>query len=144
MEFWLDGFKRDSHPSPEVGWWEHLAAAFQEFLSMHDHCLSTEQRRAAFDYLLDRGLPFAERNDSTRKSHLTQEMSDQLSTMYASKLPPCEIVERERPTPGTPMPSLLTRELPADVFDIEHLPSDMPEHLIRELLGTGPHPSTDV
>ena len=30
MQFWLDGFKRDAHPSREVAWWEHVAACYTE------------------------------------------------------------------------------------------------------------------
>jgi hypothetical protein len=144
MEFWLDGFRRDSHPSTEVQWWEHLSAALHEFLAMHDDSLSAVERRAAFDYLLHLGLPLAERDTSGRNAHLTQEMTEQLAAMYAAKLPPYEIVERERQATGSPMPSLLVQTLPKEVFDLEHLPGDIPEELIRQLLGTRPRASGDA
>ncbi len=34
MEVWLDGFKRDSHPSREVAAWERICAAILEYVSM--------------------------------------------------------------------------------------------------------------
>lgn len=34
MEYWLDGFKRDAHPSEEIGWWEHVAASFLEYIQL--------------------------------------------------------------------------------------------------------------
>jgi hypothetical protein len=34
MDFWVEGFKRDAHPSPEISWWEHLAACYLEYSAM--------------------------------------------------------------------------------------------------------------
>lgn len=36
MEFWLDGFRRDAHPEPEIAWWEHLAACYLEFVAISE------------------------------------------------------------------------------------------------------------
>ncbi|SDT94749.1 toll/interleukin-1 receptor domain-containing protein [Halopseudomonas salegens] len=32
MDHWVDGFKRDSHPSNEIAWWEHVAAVYTEYV----------------------------------------------------------------------------------------------------------------
>ena len=34
MEFWIEGFKRDAHPTQEVFWWEHLCCCFLEYVQM--------------------------------------------------------------------------------------------------------------
>jgi TIR domain len=46
MDFWLDGFKRDSHPSQEVAWWEHVAACYAEFTKTRE--LTVEQYKASY------------------------------------------------------------------------------------------------
>ena len=33
MEFWLDGFMRDAHPSKEIGLWERLSAVYLEYVN---------------------------------------------------------------------------------------------------------------
>ncbi len=50
MAYWLDGFKRDSHPSQEVAWWEHVAACYVEFSKAK--AASEEQCRAAYRVIL--------------------------------------------------------------------------------------------
>ena len=51
MQFWVDGFLRDAHPSREIAAWERIATAYLEFIQyqrvdMGDH-------EALFGFLLD-------------------------------------------------------------------------------------------
>ncbi|MBI5205575.1 MAG: toll/interleukin-1 receptor domain-containing protein [Nitrospirae bacterium] len=48
MDYWLDGFKRDAHPSKEISWWEHVASAYVEYVKItrlkrgqHEHVFNT-------------------------------------------------------------------------------------------------------
>ena len=34
MAFWMDGFKRDAHPSNEMSHWEHVASVYLEYLAI--------------------------------------------------------------------------------------------------------------
>ena len=34
MRFWVDGFRRDSHPSKEIAVWERVAAVYKEYVTM--------------------------------------------------------------------------------------------------------------
>jgi hypothetical protein len=52
MEFWMDGFKRDAHPSKEVSFWEHVAAVYREYTSMARVTLTPEQHQAIFRFIL--------------------------------------------------------------------------------------------
>jgi hypothetical protein len=52
MDFWMDGFKRDAHPSQEVSYWEHVAAVYREYTSMAKVTLSQEQHEAIFGFIL--------------------------------------------------------------------------------------------
>ena len=46
MEFWLDGFRRDLHPSDEITRWEHIAACYTEYAKMAE--LTPEQKEHVF------------------------------------------------------------------------------------------------
>jgi len=50
MDYWIDGFKRDSHPSQEVSWWEHLSSSFLEYMLITRS--DEKQREAAFNIMM--------------------------------------------------------------------------------------------
>lgn len=54
MENWLDGFKRDMHPEPEIVWWERLSACFLEYFWVK--CQDEKQAKSAFHLLIQIGL----------------------------------------------------------------------------------------
>lgn len=59
MEFWVEGFKRDAHPSREIGLWEHVAACYQEYAAMTE--LTSEQHihayKVVFSLCTDKNSP---------------------------------------------------------------------------------------
>jgi hypothetical protein len=50
MEFWVDGFRGDAHPSKEIMWWEHVASCYLEYIQMV-RLESHEQYHAVFDVI---------------------------------------------------------------------------------------------
>jgi hypothetical protein len=51
MEFWVDGFKHDAHPTKEIGWWEFLSCCYLEYIQLCESSLTVEQRNSIFSIL---------------------------------------------------------------------------------------------
>jgi len=49
MEFWIDGFRGDAHPSREILIWERIAACYIEYVSMTG--LTQKQRKKVFEII---------------------------------------------------------------------------------------------
>ena len=84
---WLDGFQRDLNPEPEVRKWEHMAAAFSEFLASNE--LDERARKEVFSLLLLRSTgddiePYLENLKS-----LSQEQARTVVALY--RLPPTPV-----------------------------------------------------
>jgi hypothetical protein len=92
MDYWVDGFQRDMHPADEIAWWEHVAAAFLEYIHMTK--LTRQQIQAAFHVVV--GI-----SSGSRKSDLAAELKKlpknafaNLKAISKSIVPPFDIVEK--------------------------------------------------
>jgi hypothetical protein len=98
MSYWIDSFKRERHPSREVTWWEHVAAVYNETISIIP--LDNDERKKLFRIIIS-------------LEHITcEEQIEELSDGLAPNL--FDIVHES-----------FRRVLPAFDFD-EKLPSDAP------------------
>lgn len=134
---WVDGFRRDSHPSDEIQWWEHLASVYHEFLGLHARRLSRVQRQEAFDFLLKSFLPYPLSKREYKPRALTAAMVDELNRQYAADVPHEGRVVRKRRDPSLAIDSersILIKVLPSEITDNERMPIDLPDELIRQLL----------
>ena len=50
LEFWEDGFRRDTHPQREIANWLHMARTYRDFVQ--GRSLNLEQKREVFDVLV--------------------------------------------------------------------------------------------
>jgi hypothetical protein len=119
MEYWLDGFKRDAHPSQEIAWWEHVAAAYMEFAKMT--LLSRKQHEHAFSVIF--GICSGEKREDLEKYlvHLPDDAFGKLTDICGYRYPVYDIKE------GFPK---AMDEAPVELleflskFDIEDFPSE--------------------
>lgn len=133
MEFWLDGFKRDAHPSNEVAYWEHTASIYREYLSMFPSVQPSLYPKIF-------GLIFAVANSvreeelKARAEGLPAETVGILKELYSSTVPPYDFKE-ETPLASVEGKKKEDAEIELDKYDKEHFPNDLPEALIREIIG---------
>jgi hypothetical protein len=131
MQFWVEGFQRDSHPSKEVSIWEHLASVWLEFWMINS--LTAEQRRSVFNFLLSMSSN-KEVSQMRELIDLPDDMLDALETMWRQSYPLYEF-EHENS-----FDAVNDSEQDSDVpewiqeMDKEIFPRDVPDVLIRELI----------
>jgi hypothetical protein len=136
MSFWLDGFKRDTHPSDEIAYWEHVAAVFLEYAAMTPR-LTQSQAKRIFQLILTLGIDddaVAMQSQETAKKArgFAKKEIEKLKTLYGHLEPAYDFDE------GPPFEETDTQDVKKRLadYDTEHFPSDLPEALIRDLLGT--------
>lgn len=128
MEFWIDGFKRDAHPSQEVSWWEHVAAVHREYAAMAR--LTKDQHQAAYEAVFS----IAMGDEASFKKHSTalpEGAPEVILSLFNHKLPTYDIDEKS-PDASVAHSEEVIRS--AQNYDKEQFPKDLPEDLIRELL----------
>jgi TIR domain. len=97
MEFWMDGFKRDAHPTKNISDWEHIAAAYREYVSMAPVMLTNEQHKSIFTYLILLGSPVSEKDKTKAMKKLPSlpaGAEETLLVLYADPIPPYDIDEQ--------------------------------------------------
>ena len=131
MEYWLDGFRRDSHPSQEVAHWEHVAAVYREFVTEFPE-LSPQQRKHVYDLIQTFWLGIDK--DKLQKAVYAIDIKyiELLVELYASKKPIFDKVEAFRNDDDSVSEDYLEK---IKKQDKEYFP-DLPEDLIRKLMGT--------
>jgi hypothetical protein len=129
----MDGFKRDLYPSEEISYWEHVAAVYQEYSAMVP--LSPEQREKVVHLILS--FRFRDDDDNRIKENskgLPRDALNIISKIYNHRIPIYDIDEE-----------VIFRKAdkwPEEVLaiyrdsDKERFPKDLPEKLVRELMGT--------
>ncbi|MGF1620693.1 MAG: toll/interleukin-1 receptor domain-containing protein [Rhodomicrobiaceae bacterium] len=130
MEFWIDGFQRDTHPSGEVAIWEHIASVYREYIDLSNP-LTIAQRKAAFAYLNSLSM-FGESSPNSPDSStlgLPEGGESVLAQMYKFALPIFDIKEE-----ASFAQNVSNHPPDGSEGDLEHFPHDLPEDLIRELL----------
>ncbi len=136
MDFWMDGFKRDAHPSNEIAYWEHIAAVYREYTSMVPVILTTKQHERLFQVILSMSITSKVSEIEQLAKDLPDGALEILTELYVRPEP---IYDIEEVFPFS------DQENHSEVFleklkemDKEHFPEDLPEKLIRELMVTKP------
>lgn len=123
---WVDGFRRDAHPSREVAVWEAIAAVCLE-VGFADPSLKGEQMQAVFNYLLAVSL-----GDDSADKHLSGKVPDSVIQLLA----PPAMLERPLPPLQADISSELLEVSEDDLrilkTDRERFP-DLPDHLLAPL-----------
>jgi hypothetical protein len=130
MEFWLDGFKRDAHPSSEIVLWEHVAAVYLEYVSMTR--LKPHQHEAVFKLIWKLKEGTDESKTSTIAADLPEGALETIRKLTKFKLPYLDFDEPMNWLESEPSRSEGATGL--DDSELESFPNDVPEHLIRELV----------
>jgi hypothetical protein len=133
MEFWKDGFQRDSHPSKEIAFWEHLAAVYREYSAMALP-LTREQHEKVIHLILTLSTTQDEHKLAEQAEGLPEGALDMIVGLYASPEPIYDI-EEELPFVDKESESDRVSRMFQE-SDKEHFPNDLPEELIRKLMGT--------
>jgi hypothetical protein len=128
MAFWLDGFKRDAHPSREIMHWEHLAAVYLEYTTMTPN-LDAEQHKRVFQVVSSLGDSDEEAAEKFAAS-LPADALIKLRELISHTEPVYDIDEK------LPFADLEGKTSSFEYFDREHFPKDLPEGLVREIMGT--------
>lgn len=132
MEYWIDGFKRDSHPSQEVSYWEHVCSVFLEYIAMNPS-LTKRQREAAYDLVSTLWLGPDTGSLKKATKALPRNALTVIKRIYESETPAYDIRE------AIPAADIIHTEQVIKMFkgfDKESFPKDIPEELIRSLMET--------
>lgn len=127
MDYWLDGFRHDSHPSQEVGLWERAAAVYLEYLAMTPE-LTRAQRALVFKavvFCLAAAEP-SEKELAKLVESLPSDALPKLLALYDSSLPAYDI--REKLAFGRKGGKRGKNE------DREAFPADPPERPVRRVM----------
>ncbi|WP_051462688.1 toll/interleukin-1 receptor domain-containing protein [Bradyrhizobium sp. URHA0013] len=127
MDFWLDGFRRDSHPSDEIAHWEHVAAVYLEYVSIRK-LRSNKKKHEAFQFISNLWRR-RQVKDAEREITGAEIMID----LYKFSLPLYDFDEPELPEQARPDVIVPATRL-KDMHDREHFPKDFPEGLVRALM----------
>jgi hypothetical protein len=131
MEFWLDGFRRDAHPSKEICFWEHLSAAYHECVILLD-AQDAPERQKIFNAMLMMGLSGLGCDLGKQTDGFADDDILTLRTSLASALP---INDIDDPVEVQDIASVTAEKFHLGKYiDREHFP-DIPDRLVREVMG---------
>jgi hypothetical protein len=130
MDNWLDGFKRDSHPSKEVEVWERLAAVYLECCSLSPD-LSPGQHRQLFALILAIDMRSGKNALTAMSTQLPERVLEDALRAYRSDLPVYDFVDDKTRRSGDPIDSSNTT---SRNLDKEYFPNDVPDHLIQKII----------
>ena len=92
-EEWLDDFKRDLDPEPEVAIWEAIASAYQTFTMRHT--LSLDAKKEALGLLLVRSAADEQNTLSGAKlRYLSAAEAQELVRLYSATPQPVQILKK--------------------------------------------------
>lgn len=121
MDRWLDGFQRDANPATEIGYWERIASAYLEYVSMTPR-LAYEQYEQAFEL----SLAFMLTNDKQELRWTARDLPEGafevMSRLHAHKMPAYDTAENFDQGPGP---------IATYFGDIESFPEDLIGELVR-------------
>lgn len=129
MEFWIDGFRGDAHPSREIRIWEHIAACYIEYCSMTR--LSQEQQKEVFKVVssVSGGIPITEAVSQAK--NLPDDAAEKLDLLWKYPVPVFDIKDNGFPQDYEISPEAEDRLRQGD---IESFPHDVPDELIQDLI----------
>ena len=129
MEFWLDGFMRDSYPSREVGVWEHFAATFMEYCALHPQ-MDPKQRKKSFGLILAINMSATGELQSDAVDGMPERAAEEIRRIYKSINPPYDFEQARK---------VKLEEADSESgfnsrFGKEQFLEDLPDELIRKLI----------
>jgi TIR domain len=133
MAFWLDGFKRDAHPSKEIAFWERVAAVYNEYVAIAPPLIQ-EQHKQVFRVIFMLSVDDDQTALMKAAEGLPENALEMLQNLY-SHVEPIYDIEERLASENTKEPSKEYLNY-LETADTEHFPGDLPEELIRELMGT--------
>jgi TIR domain len=128
MEFWLDGFKRDAHPTEQVTIWEHYASVYTEYAHMAE--LTQEQREACFRFIMSLADDLDDEKDVALQSSLPDGAIEILKNLFIHQLPVYDFEETLPEDEVAQNPDMY--ETPG-FNDLEVFPKDLPKDLLADL-----------
>lgn len=131
MEVWLDGFKRDSHPSREIEVWERIASVCLEYCRMQP-TLSRERQRSVFTLALALSFTNDEGDIKNAANGLSADAIKTIVLLHGSPLPVYDI--KDDSLLGETEDLSKTASAEQYDGDQEHFPNDPPEELVRALM----------
>lgn len=133
MDFWLDGFKADAHPSREIRIWEHIASCYLEFVTMTQ--LNHEQRKTTYLILSIKSLGANRGGLDDEFKKLPEGSEEIISNLWDYAIPPYDIEDEAFPLDYNASAEQLENMKRGDV---EVFPYDIPDELVFEMLGQTP------
>jgi len=131
MDFWIDGFRHDAHPSKNISEWEHLAAVYREYVSSTP--LMPEQYASVFNALvaIQSGLA-----DKFAAEDLPTGAVAHLSRMYGFARPLVDMGDRFTVWSADVSAEEDSAETKAmfDSLDKERFPADLPDDLLEQFI----------
>jgi hypothetical protein len=129
MKFWVDGLRRDAHPSREIEYWEHLSAVYLEYTQANPD-LSREQKRNIFSSILSIGNSADENQLQLKENILPENSLNTLKALWVSAIPLYEFEVSPSIFEGDSVDPIAEVER----LDKEHFPNDLPDALVREIM----------
>jgi TIR domain-containing protein len=130
MSHWIDGFKRDSHPSTEIAFWERVASVYLEYSRMIQP-MSNEQKQQIYTFISSIWLSSTGAELIERARGLPEGAMETIMSLYSQSEPSYDI-EEESPFPD--IEPVAENRHDRKQYDTEHFPKDFPEDLIRDLM----------
>lgn len=115
MTTWINAFRRDSHPSREVAWWEHFCSCYIEYVSVRP--TTPENRRHIFSLMMGH-LNGELREVLAGESILAVEDFNFLLQICDSAVPVYEVAEDEAPDDGEDEPISIVADPELDIEDL--------------------------
>jgi hypothetical protein len=134
MDYWIDGFQRDSYPSKEIAYWEHLAAVYREYRAMASP-LTRDQYAQVVHLILMLGITDDEHKLKKCAEGLPEDALEIILRLYAHPKPVYDI-EEALSFVDTGKDSEEVLEMSRGL-DQERFPNDLPEELIPKTDGNG-------
>lgn len=134
MQYWIDGFRGDAHPSREIRIWEHISSCYLEFTAMTR--LTHEQRKTTYSILTALSCG-AENQDKLDKEflELPDDSKEKLLNLWNLAVPAYDVKDEE-----FPLDYCATKEDIESLksTDLESFPHDFPDELVFDLLSQSP------
>ncbi|EOY4517376.1 toll/interleukin-1 receptor domain-containing protein [Vibrio vulnificus] len=130
MEYWIDGFRGDAHPTREVRIWEHIAACYIEYVSMTK--LDQKQRKAVFSVL--QAYSCQVKSDALEPLflRLPADAKGVIENLWSYPIPLYDFEDKPFPLNYSASDEELEQLRGGDM---EEFPYDIPDELVYELLG---------
>lgn len=129
MQFWIDGFRGDAHPSREIRIWEHVASCYIEYCAMTR--LTEEQQQKVFAVIsaISCGLSLSEASE--KAIGLPEDAIEKIGQLWEYPVPIYDFEDSDFPLDYEASSEDLERMQSGDA---ETFPHDVPDELIRELI----------